>query len=86
MKINPKEIMVNLPIVLQFEDSDEIPHFASNINSIIHGKIKIKCEDLGLLGGKYMGLFYINRNDEYKDLRSEFKTMIEQEEIEKYNG
>ena len=84
MHIKPKEIQVNLPIVLQFEDAQEIPQFAASINTIIHGKIKVKCEELGLLAGKYMGIFYLHRNDEYMELRTEFKTMIEQEEIERY--
>ena len=77
MKIKPKEIFVNLPIVLA--DYHDIPAFASNINSIIHGKVKVKYEELGMLGSTYVAIFYLYRNDEYKELRQEFVQMIEEE-------
>lgn len=82
MRVKPKEILVNLPIVLTFNDVNQIPEFAANINTVIHGKVKIKYEELGCLGGQYIGLFYINRNDEFTELRKEFKDMIEAEEME----
>lgn len=82
MKIKPKEVLVNLPIVLQFTDYHELPEFASNINQLLHGKVKVKYEELGVLGSKYIGIFYLQRNDEFTELRKEFKTMIEQEEME----
>lgn len=84
MKVKPKQLIVNIPIVLGFASPDQIPEFASNINTIINGKVKVKCEDLGLLGDQYMGLFYLQRNNEYQDLRKEFIEMIEQEEQENY--
>lgn len=83
MKIKPKEIAVNLPIVLTFQTSDEIALFASNINSLIHGKVRVKCEELGTLGPNHMGLFYLQRNNEYHELREEFMNLIEQEEMER---
>ncbi|CAB4196940.1 hypothetical protein UFOVP1290_460 [uncultured Caudovirales phage] len=86
MKVKPKEILVNLPIVLMFTDYHEIPEFASNINQLIHGKVHVKYEELGLLGSKYAGIFYLQRNDEFTDLRDKFKTMIEQEEVAIYNS
>jgi hypothetical protein len=86
MKVKPKEIMVDLPIVLPFTDYHDIPAFAATINTIIHGKVKIKCEELGILGRQYMGLFYFHRNDEYHELRKEFIEMIEQEERKEYNS
>lgn len=82
MKVKPKEVLVNLPIVLEFRDYHQIPEFASNINTLIHGKVKVKYEELGCLGGQYIGLFYINRNDEFTELRKEFKDMIEAEEMD----
>lgn len=81
MKVKPKEVLVNLPIVLTFGDYHEIPEFAAHINTVIHGKVKIKYEELGCLGGQYIGLFYINRNDEFTELRKEFKDMINDEEM-----
>lgn len=83
MKIKPKEIFVNLPIVLTFDTSEEIAKFAQNINTIIYGKVRVKCEELGQLGPNYMGLFYLQRNNEYQELRNEFMLLIEQDEIEK---
>lgn len=86
MKVKPKELLVNLPIVLLFDDYHQIPDFASNINQIIHGKVKVKCEELGLLGSKYVGIFYLDRNDEFHDLREKFKESIEKEELQNYNN
>lgn len=85
MKVKPKEVLLNLPITLMFRDYHEIPEFAANINQLIHGKVKIKYEELGCLGGEYVGLFYLQRNDEFTEMRKEFKDMIEQEELERYN-
>jgi len=79
MNIKPKDIRVNLPIVLAFEDYHEIPAFAANINAIIHGKVKVKCEELGLLGNQYMGIFYLQRNLEFSELREQFMDMINHE-------
>lgn len=81
MKIKPKEVLLNLPIVLMFKDYHEIPTFASNVNQVLHGKIRIKYEELGLLGGQYVGLFYLQRNDEFDELRASFVQMIEREEM-----
>lgn len=83
--IKPKEVLINIPIVLMFEDYHQISKFASNINQILHGKAKIKYEELGLLGGQYVGLFYFIRNNEFHEIRTKFKTAIEQEEIDNYN-
>lgn len=82
MKVKPKEVLLNLPITLMFRDYHEIPAFAENINQLIHGKVKIKCEELGCLGGQYVGLFYLQRNDEFTEMRRTFKEMIEQEEMD----
>lgn len=81
MKVKPKEVMINVPVALTFADVNQIPEFAANINTLIHGKVKIKYEELGSLGGQFIGLFYINRNDEFTELRAEFREMIEAEEL-----
>lgn len=81
MKVKPKEAFLNLPIVLSFDDEDGSPAFASNINTILHGKIKVKYDSLGILGEKYMSIFYLQRNDEYHDLRDSFIQLIEREEM-----
>jgi hypothetical protein len=86
MKVKPKEVLVNLPIALLFSEHDEIAMFASNINQIIHGKVKVKYNELGLLGGKHVAIFYLQRNDEFQDLRQKFVEAIEQEEIGIFNS
>jgi len=81
MKFKPKEIQVNLPAVHLFSNEDEIPAMAAAINTIIHGKVKIKYETIGILAGQYCGLFYVQRNNESQELREEFLQMIDQEEL-----
>lgn len=85
MKVKPKEVLLNLPIVLLFDQEYKIPEFAANINQLVHGKVKVKYEDVGILGEQHVGLFYLQRNDEFAQLRQEFVTLIEQEEIRAHN-
>lgn len=80
MKFKPKEVLVNLPTVLTFQNEDEIVQMASAFNTFIHGKVKMKYEVLGVLGGQHVGLFYIQRNNESQQLRDEFVDAINQEE------
>jgi hypothetical protein len=80
MKFKPKEILVNLPAVHMFNDEEKVAEFAANINTIIHGKVKIKYEVLGFLGGQMAALFYVQRNHESQQLRDEFTQLIENEE------
>lgn len=84
MKVKPKEIMVVLPAAHLFQSEEEMASFASAINTIIHGKVKIKYEMLGQLGGQCVGLFYIQRNSESQEIHDEFIRLIEQEEIGDY--
>jgi hypothetical protein len=81
MKVKPKEVMLNLPIVLLFDQEYKVPEFAANINQLMHGKVKVKYEELGTLGEQFVGLFYLQRNDEFSQLRQEFVELIEQERI-----
>lgn len=85
MRVKPKEVLLNLPTVIMFGDYHEIPNFASNINQVLHGKVKVKYEELGQLAGQYVGIFYLQRNDEFDDLRGSFIQMIEQEELKALN-
>jgi hypothetical protein len=86
MSIKPKEVLLNLPIALMFSDEDEIALFANNINQLIHGKVKVKYNGLGLLGGKHVVIFYLQRNDEFQELRQKFEEAIEQEEMGTFNS
>ena len=85
MKVKPKEVLLNLPIVLMFDQEYKVPEFAANINQLVHGKVKVKYEELGILGEQYVGLFYLQRNDEFMQLRQEFVEMIEREQIRHHN-
>lgn len=69
MKIKPKKVQVNLPIYVLFDTVDELPQFAANINTILHGKQKVKYEEMGTHDGQFIGLFYIDRYEEYFELR-----------------
>lgn len=81
MKVKPKEVFVTLPHVVMFDDAEKIPEFAANINTILHGKVRLKYEELGSLSGQYVGIFYLQRNDEYHSLREELVNMINLSEI-----
>jgi hypothetical protein len=85
MKVKPKSVMLNLPIVLMFNDSGDIPMFAEQINTIINGKIKLKYDVLGELNNQWVVIYYLNRHDEYTELKQSFREMIELEEIEANN-
>jgi hypothetical protein len=86
MKIKPKDIRVNLPAVHLFDDEADIPALASAVNTIINGKVKMKYETLGTLGGQFVGLFYLQRNDEFQELHNQFRQLIEDEEIAGYGS
>lgn len=86
MKFKPKEVLVNLPVVLTFPVEDEIVQMAAAFNAFVHGKVKMKYEVLGTLGGQYVALFYIQRNSESQQLHDEFTQMIEDEEMQQQAG
>ena len=81
MKVKPKEVMLNLPIALLFDTQEEADVFASNINTLINGQVKVKMDNVGVLGGRKVTIFYLQRNDEYSDLREEFLRLIEVEDL-----
>jgi hypothetical protein len=81
MKVKPKEVMLNLPIALLFDTQDEADIFASNINTLINGKVKVKMDNVGILGGRNVTIYYLQRNDEYSEIRTEFLRLIETEEL-----
>lgn len=86
MKFKPKEVLVNLPVVLTFQAEDEVVQMAAAFNTFIHGKVKMKYEVLGTLGGQYVALFYIQRNSESQQLHDEFVEMINAEEMAQRNA
>ena len=76
-----KEVMVNLPCTLMLSNEDEAASTAAGFNTFVHGKVKMKYEILGKLGGQTVALFYMQRNNESQDLRNEFMKLIQEEEI-----
>jgi hypothetical protein len=81
MKVKPKEVFVNLPVALLFNTEDEIPQLASGFNTFLHGKVRLKYETIGELNGQWVGLFYLQRNDESQQLRDEFVRLIEEQQM-----
>ena len=81
MKIKPKEVYVNLPAVHLFNHEGEDAVLAGGFNTFIHGKVHLKYEHLGMLGGQFVSIFYLQRNKEFSDLREQFMEMILQEEM-----
>lgn len=86
MKVKPKEVLLNLPVALLFDEPWEIASFAANVNTILHGKVRLKAEELGSLGGRYVGLFYLQRNNESQEIHDEFIRLIEEEEITQHDS
>lgn len=80
MRIKPKEVLVNLPVVHLFNYEGEDAQLAANFNTFLHGKVRLKYEFLGTLGSQLVSIFYLQRNNEFMDLREQFMTMIEAEE------
>lgn len=85
MKVKPKEVLLNLPVALLFDEPWEIASFAANINTILHGKVRLKAEELGVLGGRYVGLFYLQRNNESQQIHDEFMRLIEDEQVTEHD-
>lgn len=85
MKAKPKEVLVNLPTVLTFTHEGEDAVLAAGFNTFIHGKVHLKYETLGQLGGQYVSIFYMQRDKDSQQMRDEFMSAILQEEEENYN-
>lgn len=81
MKVKPKEVLVNIPVVYTLPDENDNAMLASNFNTFLHGKVRLKYDYLGKLGDQYVSIFYFHRNDEFHELRNSFMEMIEQEEM-----
>jgi len=62
MKVKPKEVLVNLPVVLTLNQEGEDAALASGFNTFLHGKVRLKYEALGKLGDQYVSIFYLQRN------------------------
>lgn len=76
MKIKAKEVLINLPVYFEFEHEEELAQMASNINSVLAGRTRVKYEVMGDRGDKIIGLLYLERNREYGELRDFIKQYI----------
>ena len=85
MRVKPKEVTLDVPIALIMRDDFEAGKFASNINSVLHGKVKLKTDYVGSLDGGEVFIFYLQRNDEFSELRESFIKLIEEEESNSYD-
>ena len=86
MKVKPKEVLVNLPTVLTFTHEGEDAALAAGFNTFLHGKVRLKYETLGTLGGQHVSIFYLQRNNEFQELRDSFMEVINQEEIASHSS
>lgn len=84
MKGKPKEVLVNLPTVLTFNHEGEDAALAEGFNTFLHGKVQLKYETLGMLGGQYVAIFYLQRDKDSQRMRDDFMAAILQEEEEIY--
>ena len=62
------------PIILMFADPNKIVEYAN--------ENKVKSENIGFLTDKFVGIFYLKKNDKYAELRKEYTQKIEYEELE----
>lgn len=69
MKIKPKDVQVNLPCHFEFKDEDECAQMAANINSVLHGRSRVKYDIMGTRGDMVVGLLYLERWGEYLEYR-----------------
>jgi len=81
MRVKPKEVLLTLPAVRLFTQENQEAEWAAVLNEFLHGKVRVKYECLGKLGGQYAVLFYLQRNNEFSELREEFMELILQEEM-----
>lgn len=70
MKVKSKEVLVNLPCHFEFYNEDECATMAANINSVLHGRQRVKYDIMGKRGDMVVGLLYLDRSKEYLDYRN----------------
>lgn len=75
-KIKPKKALLNIPIILTFEDYHEITYMKEYLNEICVQRIRSK--ELEYSGG-YNAVFYFKQDEEFKSLLKEFKKINEEE-------
>ena len=73
VEIKSKYLLSKLPIVIHFKDYHEIPIFAKDVNLILDKDSRISCEEIGMDGMNYLGIFFIEKDDEYLSLKKEWE-------------
>lgn len=69
MKIKSKKVLIDIPCFQLFDDYHEASIFAQAINEVLHGKEKVKYEEIGMMGSKYVVLFYFHHDKEFIEFR-----------------
>lgn len=72
MKVKPKQVLVNVPVILTFYDYHEIRHVEDYFNEVFSGKNKIKSEELQSCNEEYAAIFYFKKDKEYTQLVKEY--------------
>lgn len=75
------QISVNLPIIIDFPDYHDIDHVKSYMKQVIKG---LKARELEFRDGCYWGIFYLKKDEKYKQLVKEHKKLAKEYEREFY--
>ena len=70
-----KQVSLNIPVILTFDDYHEIKYVQEYFNQLVKGK-KIKSKELAYIDA-YAAIFYFTQDDEYKHLVKEHKHLSE---------
>jgi len=71
MKIEPKRLLVNVPVIMTFCDYHEINYVLDYLNELLDEKKKLKAKELPTYGS-YSAIFYYTQDEEYKALVKEY--------------
>lgn len=74
-KFRAKEVLLTIPIILEFSDYHEIDYIGDYFKQL---NPKFKCEEVEFFDGKYHGIFYLSKNAEYKTLIKENKVLAKE--------
>lgn len=75
------EVSVNLPVIMEFSDYHEIDYVTDYLKQIIKG---LKSRELEFRDGSYWGVFYLKKDERYKELCKEHKKLAREYEKENY--
>lgn len=79
MKIKPKKVSINIPVIMNFDDYHEVDYVRDYFNQLVSSK-KIKSKELFSSDYGYTAIFYFKQDNEYKRLVKEYKILNKEEE------